>query len=147
MAEGILKHELASRNISGINVDSAGTSNWHIGNPPDRRAVATARQNGIDISRQSARQVERRDFYDFDLILAMDGSNMANLRAIAPHDATAKIKMCLDYCALPNTGDVPDPYYGGNDGFIHVWDLLTNASNHIADEVTSTAEQSPAPDA
>lgn len=129
LAEGILRAKLPA----GSTVDSAGTSNYHIGETPDRRSVATAKKHGLDISKQRGRQVTVADFEEFDVIYAMDRSNMANLLALAPDDtARKKVKLILD--ELPNSPetDVPDPYYGGNDGFELVYQMLDEACETIA---------------
>lgn len=126
-AEGVFR-DLAERAGLAVTIDSAGTGAWHRGNPPDRRMMAAAKARGIDLSAQRARQVDTGDFYMFDHILAMDASNLADLHDLAPPDATAEVRMFLDYGA---GGDVPDPYYGGDDGFEHVLDLVTEASNGL----------------
>ena len=97
----------------GINLelDSAGTGGWHAGDPPDGRMTKAAALRGIDLSTQSARQVTPEDFHGFTHIYAMDAQNLADLRAIMPAGACAKLALFL------GTGDVPDPYYGGPDGF------------------------------
>jgi protein-tyrosine phosphatase len=105
LAEGILRHAAGD---GSIEVDSAGTGGWHIGDPPDRRSIAVALKHGIDIARQRCRKVDSRDFEAFDLIFAMDGSNLAHLRAMAPLMAQHKLHLFLDYalgvpprCARP----------------------------------------------
>ncbi|MBP1858536.1 low molecular weight protein-tyrosine-phosphatase [Rhizobium herbae] len=120
LAEGILRH------VSGdfpVDVDSAGTGGWHVGDPPDHRSIAVARRHGIDIAGQRGRKVDRRDFEAFDLILAMDRSNLASLRALAPPAARHKPHLFLDY-ALGVERDVPDPYYEGPEGFETVYSML-----------------------
>ncbi|MFB2551391.1 low molecular weight protein-tyrosine-phosphatase [Ensifer soli] len=122
LAEGIARH-LAGGAPSPIHVDSAGTGGWHIGDPPDGRSIAVARRHGVDISAQAARQVERADFTRFDLILGMDRQNVATLRALAPAGTTARIALFLDH-TLGLDEDVPDPYFGGADGFEAVYSQL-----------------------
>ncbi|MCL4130662.1 UNVERIFIED_CONTAM: hypothetical protein GTU68_020288 [Idotea baltica] len=107
-------------------VDGAGTGAWHIGNPPDRRASAMAARRGYDLSDLRARQVSARDFTQFDLILAMDHSNLDNLRAMAPTNASATMKLFMDYAPQNPQREVPDPYY--NDGFDTVLDMVEQAS-------------------
>ena len=136
LAEGILRAELAKRGRADIMVDSAGTGNWHIGNAPDRRAIAVARQNGIDISRQQARQVRGDDFENFDLIIAMDVDNLADLKAIAPFVNDDQLVICGNFGTQATGADVPDPYYGGDEGFQQVMTILKDACNGIADHVT-----------
>ncbi|GHA60549.1 phosphotyrosine protein phosphatase [Amylibacter ulvae] len=110
-------------------VDGAGTGAWHIGNPPDRRASAMAAKRGYDLSDLRARQVSAGDFTDFDLILAMDNSNLQNLRQMAPNGASATIKLFMDYAPQNPHREVPDPYY--NDGFDVVLDMVEQASNGL----------------
>lgn len=135
MAQGILQDELNRRGADHIVVDSAGTGSWHVGNAPDARAIATARTAGIDISGQRARQIRPDDFSRFDLILAMDAQNHRDLAAMMSPGATAQLAMCLDYSSADPGGDVPDPYYGGGDGFTRVLALLQDACANIAAEI------------
>lgn len=109
-AEGVLKGMAEARGIA-LEVDSAGTSAAHLGEPPDLRARETAAQHGFDLSDQRARQVTKADFTRFDLILAMDGNTLFKLQSIAPPNATAELKTYLGAAGL--SGDVPDPYYTG----------------------------------
>jgi len=136
LAEGILRAELAERGRADILVDSAGTGNWHIGNPPDRRAIAVAQQSDIDISHQRARQVTRADFENFDLIVAMDIDNLAELMSIAPFVNDRQLVICRNFGSQANGGNVPDPYYGDEEGFQPVMAILKNACKGIADHVT-----------
>ncbi|WOI53411.1 low molecular weight protein-tyrosine-phosphatase [Parvularcula sp. LCG005] len=124
-AEGVLRDRLTAATIDAV-IDSAGTGGWHRGNPPDRRMIAAARARGLDLTGQRARQVDVGDFYVFDFILAMDSQNFADLQDLAPRDGTASLHKFLDFA---NGGDVPDPYYGGADGFETVLDLLEEASD------------------
>ncbi len=118
-----------------VDVDSAGTGSWHIGHPPDQRATAAAAQRGYDLSSLRARQVEIDDFHQFDYILAMDEQNMADLSALCPPDHQDKIRLFLEFSADADLTDVPDPYYGGEDGFDQVLNLVESAAigllNHI----------------
>lgn len=116
LAEGVFR-DLARREGLAVEVDSAGTGDWHVGHPPDRRAQAVAARNGLDIAGLRARQVTPDDFRRFDHIVAMDASNLANLEAMRPADATAKVARLLDYAPATGVADVPDPYYGGPEGF------------------------------
>ncbi|WP_426231262.1 low molecular weight protein-tyrosine-phosphatase [Pararhizobium sp. DWP3-4] len=120
LAEGILRH-VAGDGL--VDVDSAGTGGWHIGDPPDRRSIAVARKHGIDIAGQRCRKVQAGDFEAFDLIFAMDRSNLAHLRALAPPEVQHKLHLFLDY-TLGTTRDVPDPYYEGPEGFETVYNML-----------------------
>ena len=114
-----------------IQVDSAGTGDWHIGHAPDRRASAAAAQRGYDMHALRARQVCREDFVRFDYILAMDESNLADIRALVPASCCAEIKLFLDYSTAFKEREVPDPYYGGDEGFEHVLDLVEDASRQL----------------
>jgi protein-tyrosine phosphatase len=124
LAEGILTNLAETGGLSRqLTVDSAGTGGWHTGTAPDRRSIAIARKHGIDISLQRARQVSQADFETFDLILAMDGGNLAKLLRKAPENRKHKIHLFLDY-ASGRHENVPDPYFGGDDGFLAVYNML-----------------------
>lgn len=136
MAQGVfekmrMSHPLAKR----IEVDSAGTGNWHIGHPPDVRAIAAAKRCGCDISHLRARQVHREDFDDFDYIIAMDSDNLRFLRAMQPVYFSGTLARFLDFADRHE--DMPDPYYGNDEGFDHVYSLCELASRallqHIAE--------------
>jgi protein-tyrosine phosphatase len=129
-AEGVMRHLLAERGLNGeIEVESAGTGGWHAGSPPDARAIATARARGITLE-GAARQVTAADFEDFDLLVAMDRDNLADLRAIAPPGTEHKLRMLV-----ADGRDVPDPYYGGPRGFEEVLDLVETACEGLLDEL------------
>lgn len=108
-----------------IRIDSAGTGAWHAGEGPDPRSRAEGEARGYSFAGQAARKVRKQDFYDFDFILAMDASNLSDLRDIEPGDSNANLTLFL-----PDGADVPDPYYGGPDGFRNVVDLIETASDH-----------------
>ena len=121
-----------------IEIDSAGTGGWHTGDPPDVRATAAARRRGIALD-GAARQVRLSDFEEYDLLLAADRENLAHLRAIAPsEDARAKVRLLREFdphsAGAPDL-DVPDPYYGGPDGFEDVLDLVEAACRGLLDEI------------
>lgn len=120
-ADGLLRHELAKAGLDDrVFVDSAGTHDYHIGDPPDPRSCATAKTYGVDLSVLRARQVTKEDFETFDLILAMDDGHLALLRRLCPPCHRDKVKLYLEYA--PSFGRiVPDPYYGGQDGFEAVY--------------------------
>ena len=127
LAEGVFADAARSAGREkAFRLDSAGTGAWHAGSPPDPRSIEIAARNGIDISAQRARKVARDDFRRFDLILGMDGSNVAELHDFAP-GARDKIHLFLDYAAGTKK-DVPDPYYGGADGFEKVYRMIREAS-------------------
>lgn len=122
LAEGIYRHLTAATSEKPV-IASAGIGNWHVGNPPDRRSIKVAASHGIDISRQRARQVQAEDFSAFDLVVAMDSSNLARLFALRPADATAQLHLFADL-AFGTNQDVPDPYYGGLADFEEVYSML-----------------------
>ncbi|MGG7568106.1 low molecular weight protein-tyrosine-phosphatase [Rhodovulum sp. DZ06] len=124
-AEGVMR-ALAARHGTALELDSAGTGAWHVGNPPDPRMRAAAAARGYPIDDLRARQAEAADFHRFDMILAMDRSNFRDLRAIAPRGTEGRLSLMLSHGAHGG-GDVPDPYYGGEDGFDHVLDLLEDS--------------------
>ena len=126
-AEGIFKAKAAKTGLS-VTLDSAGTGAWHVGHPPDERMVRAAVGRGYDLSALRARRVDIGDFYVYDHILAMDESNYTDLKELQPPDGTATLSMMLDF---GSGGEVPDPYYGGTDGFDHVIDLLEEASDGL----------------
>ena len=134
-AEGIFRHELAQAQLAEqITVDSAGTADWHTGKAPDPRSQAAALARGIDISALQARQVSAEDFHRFDLILAMDQSNLEHLKQIQPAAAKAELDLYLQRYQLP-LSEVPDPYYGGAEGFEQVLNLLEQASQKLLTEL------------
>ncbi|WP_299729034.1 low molecular weight protein-tyrosine-phosphatase [uncultured Endozoicomonas sp.] len=123
-AHGVFAHQVAESGLSStIRVDSAGTSGWHNGAKPDSRSMAYAAQNGYDLSFIRSRQVSEDDFIRQDLILAMDAENFENLKSICPPKHLHKVKLFLNYADLP-VNEVPDPYYGGDDGFHRVLNLV-----------------------
>jgi protein-tyrosine phosphatase len=123
MAEAVLAHLVAGRpDAAAWTIDSAGTGGWHAGDPPDARAVAECRRRGVAI-RHRGRQVRAEDFRRFDLILAMDRQNLRDLRAVAPADATARVMRLGDHDPQGG-GDVPDPYYDGNEAFTAIFDQI-----------------------
>lgn len=137
-AEGVMRHLVEDEGLSGeFELDSAGTGGWHVGDPPDPRAREAARRRGIVVA-GAARQVQHADFEDFDLILAMDRANLRDLRAAAPPDGSAEIRLLREFDADSVGGgdlDVPDPYYGGPDGFDDVLDLVDAACRGLLADV------------
>ncbi|WP_144378648.1 low molecular weight protein-tyrosine-phosphatase [Mesorhizobium amorphae] len=132
LAEGVFRDVLASRGLEHRFVlDSAGTGGWHAGSAPDPRSVEIAARHGIDISTQQARKVALDDFSRFDLILGMDRSNVADLKAAAPYEARERIHLFLEF-AGDRGREVPDPYYGGAEGFASVYRMIRDASEAIA---------------
>lgn len=131
-AEGYFRHHLAGSPLSGVIVtDSAGTHGYHVGHPPDSRAMATVARRGLDISDLRARRVAASDFERFDLILAMDEDNLRELRAM-DNGGGARVELMLDWSdRFPDVREVPDPYYGGQDGFEFMCDLLDDATRQL----------------
>ena len=130
LAEGILQSKLDANFFS---VDSAGTAAYHIGELPDQRSIAVAKKHGIDISNQKARKFDIKDFIEFDVIYAMDKENYQNICSLAKNNTELqKVKMILDEVKLSQNLSVPDPYYGGDDGFQNVYQLLDEACEKIS---------------
>jgi protein-tyrosine phosphatase len=134
-AEVVLRHKLRELGLEeGIEVDSAGTGDWHVGKPPDSRTRQAAQLRGYDLSALRGRQVCADDFRRFDLILAMDQSNLQHLRRLRPGDAMAELDLFLRRYELA-LEEVPDPYYGGEEGFEQVLDLLEQACDGLLREL------------
>ena len=132
LAEGILRSKIEKLNLT-ITVDSAGTSNYHIGQPPDNRTIENAKKHGIDISKLKGRQFQVEDFDKFDIIFAMDASNYINIIDLARNEKDKnKVEMILNRVNPNSNMAVPDPYYGGEQGFENVFILLDSACNVIA---------------
>jgi protein-tyrosine phosphatase len=125
--------DLAAKEAPGLTleIDSAGTADYHIGAPPDPRSQRAALGHGIDISGLRGRQVAAEDFARFDLILAMDGENLRELQALQPRNSRASLKLFLEYAPDVALRDVPDPYYGNAAAFEKVLDLTTAASRGL----------------
>lgn len=115
----------------GIEVDSAGTAGYHIGSPPDERALEAARRRGYDMAALRARVVTPEDFEQFDLILAMDRNNLSILRRRAPAPARERVRLFLEFAPDADAAEVPDPYYGGPAGFEEVLDLVEAAARGL----------------
>jgi protein-tyrosine phosphatase len=118
-----------------VSIDSAGTHSYHVGHAPDSRAVDTASDFGVDISGLRARKVNVSDFHNYDLIVAMDRSNFEDLVAIQPPGSSASLKMMMGYHPEGHPGEVPDPYYGGADGFVYMCELLDSATAGLLKDV------------
>jgi len=131
LAEAALKAE-AERIGLDVEVDSAGTGDWHLGHPPDPRAAAVAQRNGIDISHRRARQVTAEDFRRFDHIVALDTQNLANLRAMQPADGRAELSLMLDHVPGREGQPVADPYYGDSTHFDVTWRDVTQGAAGLA---------------
>ncbi|MFB9253097.1 low molecular weight protein-tyrosine-phosphatase [Sphaerisporangium melleum] len=132
MAEVVLRRVLDDHGLSGeVVVDSAGTGGWHAGMPMDERALSTLSSRGYDGSTHRARQFERAWFGERDLVLAMDGDNLRELRRLAPASADLRLFRSFDPAA-PAGAEVPDPYYGGIDGFLDVLTMVEAAAQGLA---------------
>ncbi|WDY56594.1 low molecular weight protein-tyrosine-phosphatase [Pseudomonas sp. PSKL.D1] len=134
-AEGVLRHQLLAAGLADrVHVASAGTGDWHVGEAPDSRTCKAALARGYDLTKQRAQQVKAAHFAEYDLILAMDESNLSNLRAMRPHAAKGELDLFLRrYGAALD--EVPDPYYGGADGFEQVLDLIEAACRDLVVEI------------
>lgn len=132
LAQGVFETLVAKRNLKdSIHIESAGTGNWHVGNPPDKRMQATARKNGV-VMNSFARQFQPEDFDRFDLVIAMDQANYADLATLCtPSIVEKKLKLFRSFDPKNSTTqpqDVPDPYYGGDEGFDNVFDIVNRTS-------------------
>lgn len=140
LAEGVFRHVAAEQGLEDeFLVDSAGTGGWHVGSPPDRRSIAVAARHGIDISSQTCRKVSLSDLKDFDFILGMDDSNVSALLARAPDGTHSKIHRFFDFALAMGT-DIPDPYYGGPDGFEIVYRMIREGSEALVSKLRSRDE-------
>lgn len=131
VAEALLRRELEAAGVEAV-VDSAGTGDWHVGRPADPRSIEVARQHGVRL-RGKARQLIRRDFADYDIILAMDSQNAAEARALAGSPgAEARVRLMRDFDPQAPGADVPDPYLGGKEGFESMFELLERSAKEFA---------------
>ncbi|MDX1804556.1 MAG: low molecular weight protein-tyrosine-phosphatase [Alcanivorax sp.] len=132
-AEVVFRERLRQAGLEAqIQLDSAGTGDWHIGRAPDPRTREAAARRGYDMSLLRARQVGPEDFHRFDVILAMDNANLADLQAMQPAASRARLGRFLDH-ARSDRREVPDPYYGGEDGFDQVLDLIEDGADGLLD--------------
>ena len=130
-AHGVFEQLVQQRGLgSRIEVDSAGTASWHAGKAPDSRSIQAARKRGYPLEHLRARQAIVQDFDEFDVILAMDNNNLADLKALCPSHFTGHLGLFLDFAKHKET-QVPDPYHGGEAGFEHVLDLVEDASEGL----------------
>lgn len=133
LAEGILQSKVDATKIT---VDSAGTAAWHSGEKPDKRSIAVAKKYGIDISHQRARNLKKEDFDIFDKIYVMDRSNYVNVCKLAPNEqAVSKVEMILNELYPDLNAEVPDPYYGSENGFENVFSMLNDACDIIKNKL------------
>jgi protein-tyrosine phosphatase len=135
-AHGVFRHLVEQAGLThAIEIDSAGTHAYHVGNPPDKRSMLTAKQRGIDMSDLRARKVDFADLIEFDYILVMDEENYANVAALANSELKPKIRYFLEFAPALTHKIVPDPYYGGEDGFEQVFDMVEAASKGLLAEI------------
>jgi protein-tyrosine phosphatase len=138
-AEGVFRAAVNRRGLAErVHVDSAGTGDWHVGDPPDRRAIQAARRRGYDLTALRARQVEPADFERFGWIMAMDATNLRALQAMRPPGYAGHLGLLLELVPDCAVRDVPDPYYGGADGFETVLDLVETASAALVERIAAT---------
>jgi protein-tyrosine phosphatase len=139
--EGVLRHLAEKRGLADrVRVESAGTHDYHVGEGPDPRSVRHASKRGYDLSRLRASQVSREDFFTYDYILAMDRGHLRILRSMAPGDARARLGLFLEASARWKGEDVPDPYYGGVEGFEQVLDMVEEAAERWLDRIEAELE-------
>lgn len=135
-AECVFRHLVDEAGLSkNLMIDSVGTHDYHIGKPPDKRAQQTALQRGYDLSSLRGRQIGVQDFHEFNYILAMDRENMANLAKICPPKELHKLKLFMEFSKNFSEREVPDPYYGGKQGFENVLNMIEDASTGLLKEI------------
>ena len=138
LAEAAFRREAQQLGLE-VEVDSAGTGDWHVGKAPDQRAQAAALRNGVDISRMRARSVQPGDFHRFDHIVALDADNLADLRRMRPHNARADLTRLLDHVPGREGEAVADPYYGAEADFDLVWADVAQAARALARKLAGPA--------
>ncbi len=135
-AQGVFEKLVEEAGLSAhIEIDSAGTHAYHVGEPPDQRATRTAADRGIDLTTQRARRIHENDFEAFDYVLAMDRSNLEDLRAICPTHLQERVRLLLEFSGIAQAGEVPDPYYGGAQGFERVLDMVEEGARGLLGEI------------
>lgn len=131
-ADGVFRQMVENAGLAHrIDVDSCGTTGYHVGEKPDPRAREFAQSRGYDLSNLRARQLSNRDFTDFDYLLAMDDGHLATMQRACPKEHQGKLRLFLDFHPDHRGKDVPDPYYGGQSGFVRVFDLVEETSGHF----------------
>lgn len=141
-AEAVFAHVARAEGAaSDFVIDSAGTHAYHVGEPPDGRAIEAARRRGIAMEHLRARVVTRNDFLNFDLLLAMDEENLAHLKRLAPAGHGQRARLLLDFAPEAGRQDVPDPYYGGATGFEQVLDLVEQAARGLLQQLRAARRQ------
>ncbi|HYR05454.1 MAG TPA: low molecular weight protein-tyrosine-phosphatase [Gallionella sp.] len=135
-AEAVFRRYVENAGLAGdILIDSAGTHDYHIGDPPDSRAQYAARRRGYDMGGLRGRQIDKGDFHRFDYVLAMDKANLAILQRLAPSVSDAQVRLFLEYARHHAEREVPDPYYGGVDGFERVLDMVEDAAEGLLQDI------------
>lgn len=135
-ADGVFRRLVREAGLEAeVRVDSAGTHDYHVGEPPDERAQAHALRRGYDLSALRARQVAGEDFDRFDLVLAMDRGHLRILKRLAPPEHHHKLRLFMEYATSLRRDDVPDPYYGGSRGFEEVLDMIEDAARGLLAEL------------
>jgi protein-tyrosine phosphatase len=141
-AQGVFERLVKEAGLDAhVEIDSAGTHAYHVGEPPDRRATQAAAERGIDLTPQRARRVREDDFEMFDYVVAMDRDNLEDLRAICPAHVQERLRLLLDFSETDRSGDVPDPYYGGAQGFERVLDMVEEGARGLLDEIRRCMER------
>ncbi len=141
-AEGVFTQRVQDRKLAAsIEVDSCGTSNWHIGSAPDSRTTAAAAERGYDLRDLRGRQVQIADFDEYDYILAMDESNLTDLQALRPDNYAGHLGLFLEFAPEVDLVDVPDPYYDGDEGFALVLDLIESASAGLLQRIAGEQDK------
>ncbi|MFH2135226.1 MAG: low molecular weight protein-tyrosine-phosphatase [Pseudomonadota bacterium] len=137
-AEAVFRHLVEREGLEDvIHIDSAGTHDYHIGEPPDSRTQRAAKQRGYEMGGLRGRQAEAGDFARFDYVLAMDEANLSMLQSLRPRDAQSHLGLFLEFAEHHHEREVPDPYFGGADGFEHVLDLVEDASRGLLKRIRS----------
>jgi protein-tyrosine phosphatase len=135
LAEGVFRHLVREKDVTDLyEIDSAGTGAWHVGEPPDQRSAEVARRNGVVLDGE-ARQVVAEDFERFDWIIAMDRCNLRDLQAMHRRQSGARLELLRDFDPEPGNRDVPDPYYGGPDGFENVYAMVRRSSAALLEQL------------
>ena len=143
-AEGVFKHDVAAAGLADkIKVHSAGTHDYHVGEAPDPRAQQAAARRGYDISRLCGRQVIRRDFKEYDYVLAMDEVNVRYLKRLCPAENAHKLKLLMEFAPESAAREVPDPYAGAASDFERVLDLVEEASKGLLEHIQAQLDQNP----
>ena len=135
-AHGVFQGMVNSAGLGDvIAVDSAGTGDWHIGHSPDQRTAQVAQTKGYDLTELRARLVTSDDFAQFDYVIAMDSANLSDLKAMQPADYSGHLSLFLDFSQQNSHSEVPDPYYGGDNGFELVFNLVEEASQGLLQHI------------